>query len=872
MTLAQMQARFFELKGKLAVGQLQEEDFKRELEKLRFQDGQGRWWMIGAQSGRWYYYDGARWLLGDPPEPPPPALGSGEPLSILPSTPAPRPGGYSPAPVSQDPNPGHTIAVPYSYAPTPRPAAPPPVPPATPRGNGSNSGPGANGSAAHGPAPARASLGETLRGDLNKVHLPHVAVPQIQRPNLHVPPQFLPHAQAPDRKAQPPFILVGAALVGLVLVALLLVAATNFIPGFLGGPNTARSATRTPVVAPGRNVDNLLRVGDELSSKSQFEPAMAQYQAAAQYAPNESDVYTHWARALALTGRIGEAITTAQKAARLDPTSANAQAELTRALAWAGQTNPAINAGEKAISLDPQNATAHAFLAEAYLRAGRNAEAQQTVDKALELDDANPETHRAAGWIAILSGRKDDGVGEWKRVIELAPEIFLYQYELGLVYANYLDDAAAAIPAFQRAIQLYAPYIPSYTALGRAYLVSNQPGPAILQFQRALTLDPNSSDAFLGLGQAFQASGKCPQAIPYYQKALELNKGLAAATKGLEDCGAIAKGSAQSQVTPTSVLIAPIATSIPQVTVAPNAGANSVRPTATAARSVPARTGAGRIYFPVYDGQYRIWSANPDGSDRQQVVELASAPAVNRDGSRMLFYSWVRDQRGVHRIGTNGADDQHISLRAEDTLPSWSPDGARYVYATRAGQGGDINKRAYTIRIASATGKPRQDPPPLVEQAQYPAWGPKNIIAIRDCGYPTDTCGLAIVNDDGSGKKVLTNINSTAPAWSPDGTRVVFMSNAAGNWDIYAVSAEGGSPERLTDDLGDDGLPVFSPDGSKIAFLSRRGGQWGVYQIDADGENEVKLFDLGGEPAGTVQGNSPAQPGQVWTEQRLAWK
>src|SRR5919199_6975133 len=69
MTLAQMESRFFELKGKLAVGQLAEDEFKRELEKLRFQDQQGRWWMIGAQTGRWYYYDGARWLIGQPPDP-----------------------------------------------------------------------------------------------------------------------------------------------------------------------------------------------------------------------------------------------------------------------------------------------------------------------------------------------------------------------------------------------------------------------------------------------------------------------------------------------------------------------------------------------------------------------------------------------------------------------------------------------------------------------------------------------------------------------------------------------------------------------------------------------------------------------------------
>src|SRR5688572_18539660 len=86
MTLAQMQARFFELKGKLAVGQLSDQEFKHELEKLRFQDPHGRWWMIGAQSGRWYYYDGARWLLGDPPDPAAPGLDAGASVPGIPAS------------------------------------------------------------------------------------------------------------------------------------------------------------------------------------------------------------------------------------------------------------------------------------------------------------------------------------------------------------------------------------------------------------------------------------------------------------------------------------------------------------------------------------------------------------------------------------------------------------------------------------------------------------------------------------------------------------------------------------------------------------------------------------------------------------------
>ena len=90
--------------------------------------------------------------------------------------------------------------------------------------SGSYSGNGTSGTQPQ----ARHSLGETLRDDLNKVHLPHVQMPQIQRP--HIPPQFLPNASTPARKYQPPYILIGAVLVGLVLVAILWLAVDNLVP------------------------------------------------------------------------------------------------------------------------------------------------------------------------------------------------------------------------------------------------------------------------------------------------------------------------------------------------------------------------------------------------------------------------------------------------------------------------------------------------------------------------------------------------------------------------------------------------------------------------------------------------------------------
>ncbi len=875
MTLAQMESRFFELKGKLTVGQIADDDFKREMEKLRFQDPQGRWWMLGAQSGRWYFYDGARWQLGQPAEPSAPVPTT--PVSL----PEERPSA-APLTTLQNQLPSTAVTsglnVPF-YGPARHDSSPDVTPASSPVTPPQVVNQAAH-SAIHNP-----TLAERVREDLTHVHLPAV----------HVPPLQLPHTPAPIRRYPPNAILIGAVLIGLVLVAVMWLAVDNVVPGkpissFLaktfGGASAVTSPAARPTALPAgaNNLANLLRVGDELVSKSQFEPGIAQYQTASKVAPSEANVYAHWARALALTGRIQEAVNTAQRATHLDANSANAFAELTRAQAWSGQAPAAITAGEKAIALDPKSPTAHAFLAEAYLRAGRQDDASKESDAALGLDDSNVDAHRAAGWLAVVGGRKEEAIGEWQRVVTLAPEIFFYHFEFGQVYGAYLNDPANATTEYQKAIDLYPSYVPSYLALGRSYLSQNQPAPAILQFQKAVTFDPNSSEAYTGLGLAFQKSDRCSQAIPYLQKAIALSGGLNEAARGLADCGALAKDqpTPPALLAPTPGLIA-VPTAIAQSTVVPLAASSPspIKPgaptskttlTGTAKGTPPLVAASGRLAFSVFDGQYHLYIANADGSNRKLVADLGMDPEFSADGSQLLYSSWTNDARGIHRIAANGSSDSQVSQRNEDVLPSWSPDGSRYVYATRAGLGSDITKRAYSIRVADASSKATQDPPPFVERAQYPNWGSNDKIVFRDCGFPTDTCGLSVVNSDGSGKTEVTNINSTAPAWSPDASRVAFTSDYGGNWDIYIINASGGSPSRLTTDAAEDGLPTFSPDGKQIAFLSHRGGIWAIWVMGIDGSNQRKLFDLGGAPAGTVPGSTSAQPGQVWYEQKISWR
>jgi len=61
-----------------------------------------------------------------------------------------------------------------------------------------------------------------------------------------------------------------------------------------------------------------------------------------------------------------------------------------------------------------------------------------------------------------------------------------------------------------------------------------------------------------------------------------------------------------------------------------------------------------------------------------------------------------------------------------------------------------------------------------------------------------------------------------SPAWSPDGRSLAYVSDAAGNLDIYVEQIGSGQAIRITDSAADDAQPAWSPDGSRIAFVSAR--------------------------------------------------
>ena len=77
--------------------------------------------------------------------------------------------------------------------------------------------------------------------------------------------------------------------------------------------------------------------------------------------------------------------------------------------------------------------------------------------------------------------------------------------------------------------------------------------------------------------------------------------------------------------------------------------------------------------------------------------------------------------------------------------------------------------------------------------------------------------------------------SNSAPAWSPDGKRVVATLTLAGHSQIYSVDLSPNQPERLTDSVSIDTEPVWSKDGQFLYFVSDRGGSPQVYRMSALG-------------------------------------
>jgi Tol biopolymer transport system component len=131
------------------------------------------------------------------------------------------------------------------------------------------------------------------------------------------------------------------------------------------------------------------------------------------------------------------------------------------------------------------------------------------------------------------------------------------------------------------------------------------------------------------------------------------------------------------------------------------------------------------------------------------------------------------------------------------------------------------------------------------EKATDPAFSPNG----KRIAFSTDASELWMMRANGSHKRQLPG-SGRDPAFAPSGNRIVFVDATGDPRDLFTMRLDGSHRRNLTNTAADEWGPEFSPDGKRIAFTSnsrRHRYGYSVHTMRADGTHRKQLLRGGSE-------------------------
>ena len=215
-------------------------------------------------------------------------------------------------------------------------------------------------------------------------------------------------------------------------------------------------------------------------------------------------------------------------------------------------------------------------------------------------------------------------------------------------------------------------------------------------------------------------------------------------------------------------------------------------------------------------------------------------PAWSPDGKALLYTGEAGKIRKIFRKDLASGQDSSLTHDDFDELqPAWSPDGKQvaFVRARQSGvklQPGDVfgafqDGDVWVLDLASG------EESMLVENAFNPAYSPDGQSIAVDASWAGPRRIWLLDRQGHNPQQVTTDTSEEvahlAPAWSPDGRKIVFQNLARTKFDIRTVNLDSKEMNWITNDFRINIRPSWSPSGRFIYFSSDRSGGINIWRI-----------------------------------------